>query len=121
MITLVIATSCAPQRPTPNALAPARARTTNEMRAADLAVLDAWEAHRVSLLRNDGPDLAARGVALARAGAWLVYARESYVARPAVAAMPTTPSPEARALMARFEANGAGPLPAATLAADADG
>ena len=82
IITLIIATSCAPQRPTPNELAPARARSTNEMRAADLAVLDAWEAHRVSLMRNDGPDLAARGVALARAGAWLVYARESYVARP---------------------------------------
>lgn len=118
-ITLVIATSCAPQRPTPNELAPAHVRTTNEMRAADLAVLDAWEAHRVSLLRNDGPDLAARGVALARAGAWLVYARESYVARPQSSDADAALA-QARALMARFETNGAGQLPAATLSADAE-
>ena len=120
IITLMIAASCAPQRPTPNELAPARARTTNEMRDADLAVLDAWEAHRVSLMRNDGPDLAARGVALARAGAWLVYARESYVARPQSGDADEALA-RARALMARFETNGTGTLPAATLAADAEG
>ena len=90
------------------------------MRAADLAVLDAWEAHRVSLMRNDGPDLAARGVALARAGAWLAYARESYVARPESSDADEALA-RARALMARFEANGAGSLPAATLSADAEG
>jgi outer membrane protein OmpA-like peptidoglycan-associated protein len=112
--------ACAPQRPTPNELAPARARSTNEMRAADLAVLDAWEAHRVSLMRNDGPDLAARGVALARAGAWLVYARESYVARPESSDADEALA-RARALMARFEPNAAGQLPAAALAADAEG
>lgn len=90
------------------------------MRAADLAVLDAWEAHRVSLMRNDGPDLAARGVALARAGAWLVYARESYVTRPQSSDADEALA-QARALMARFESNATGPLPAATLAADAEG
>lgn len=115
----MIATSCAPQRPTPNDLAPARARGTNEMRAADLAVIDAWEAHRVSLMRNDGPDLAARGVALARAGAWLVYARESYVEHPESSDADEALA-RARALMARVEANGAGSLPGAALSADAD-
>lgn len=121
-VTLVIVlalVACAPQRPTPNELAPARARGTNEMRAADLAVIDAWEAHRLSLMRNDGPDLAARGVALARAGAWLVYARESYVAHPESSDADEALA-QARALMARVEANGAGQLPAAALSADAE-
>jgi hypothetical protein len=89
------------------------------MRAADLAVLDAWEAHRVSLMRNDGPDLAARGVALARAGAWLVYARESYVAHPESRDADEA-LVQARALMARVEANGAGQLTIVALPADTE-
>lgn len=119
VITLVIATSCAPQRPAPNELAPARARGTNEMRAADLAVIDAWEAHRLSLMRNDGPDLAARGVALARAGAWLVHARESYVAHPQSGDADEALA-QARSLMARVEATGAGQFPAAARSAEAE-
>src|SRR2546423_644721 len=74
--------ACAPVRPAPGALAPVQARTTNEVLAADLATIDAWEARRTALLRNDGVDLPARSVTLARAGAWLAFARGAYVARP---------------------------------------
>jgi hypothetical protein len=74
--------ACAPVRPAPGALAPVQARTTNEVIAADLATIDAWEARRTALLRNDGVDLPARAVSLARAGAWLAFARGAYVARP---------------------------------------
>jgi outer membrane protein OmpA-like peptidoglycan-associated protein len=74
--------ACAPVRPAPGALAPVRARTTNEILTADLATIDAWERRRVALLSNDGADLAPRTVVLARAGAWLAFAREVYVARP---------------------------------------
>jgi outer membrane protein OmpA-like peptidoglycan-associated protein len=80
LLTLVAA--CAPVRPSPGALAPVPARTTNEILAADLATIDAWERRRVALLSNDGADLAARTVVLARAGAWLAFAREVYVERP---------------------------------------
>src|SRR3954470_15362893 len=93
--------ACAPQRPAPGALAPVAARASNQSRAADLAALDAVEAHRVSLLRNDGPDLPARSVALARAGAWLAFAREAYVERPASREADDALA-EARALMAPF-------------------
>jgi outer membrane protein OmpA-like peptidoglycan-associated protein len=94
--------ACAPQRPAPGALAPVAARASNQSRAADLAALDAVEAHRVSLLRNDGPDLPARSVALARAGAWLAFAREAYVERPATRDADDALA-EARRLMAPFD------------------
>lgn len=122
---IVTLTACAPQRPAPGALAPVDVRASNQSRAADLAALDAWEAHRVSLLRNDGADLPARTVALARAGAWLVFAREAYVARPASRDADDALA-EARALMAPFDAErGAGAPPAhsasrGVLATDAD-
>jgi peptidoglycan-associated lipoprotein len=79
---LMVVTACAPMRPSPGDLAPAQMRVTNENLAADLATIDAWERRRVSLLRNDGADLATRTVVLARAGEWLVFAREAYVAQP---------------------------------------
>ncbi len=82
VISALVASACAPHRPAPGALAPVSARGTNEMRLADLAVIDRWESRRVALLRNDGDDLSARAVALARAGAWLVFAREAYVSQP---------------------------------------
>jgi outer membrane protein OmpA-like peptidoglycan-associated protein len=79
---IVCLCACAPMRPTPGALAPVHARTTNGIIAADLATIDAWEAQRIALLRNDGADLSSRGIALARAGAWLAFAREAYLAHP---------------------------------------
>jgi outer membrane protein OmpA-like peptidoglycan-associated protein len=79
---LIGAGACAPVRPAPGALAPVQARTTNEVLAADLATIDAWEARRAALLRNDGADLTTRTVTLARAGAWLAFARDAYAARP---------------------------------------
>jgi peptidoglycan-associated lipoprotein len=79
---IVLLCGCAPVRPTPGALAPVHARTTNGILAADLATIDAWETRRIALLRNDGADLSSRGITLARAGAWLAFAREAYVAHP---------------------------------------
>lgn len=111
--------ACAPQRPAPGALAPVAARSTNAARAADLAALDAWEAHRLSLMRNDGADLPARGVALARAGAWLAFAREAYVARPGARDADDALA-EARTLMAPFEPERATAVPRGSLAAAAD-
>ena len=99
---LIAVAACAPQRPAPGELAPVAARASNQSRAADLAALDALEAHRVSLLRNDGPDLPARSVALARAGAWLAFAREAYVERPASREADDALA-EARMLMAPFD------------------
>jgi outer membrane protein OmpA-like peptidoglycan-associated protein len=111
--------ACAPQRPAPGTLAPIERRGTNEARAADLAAIDAWEARRVALVRNDGPDLAARNVALARAGAWLVFAREAYESRPATRDADDALA-EARKLMAPFAQDAAvGPARSA-LAAGAD-
>jgi outer membrane protein OmpA-like peptidoglycan-associated protein len=78
----MVVAACAPMRPSPGDLVPLPGRVTNEIFAADLATIDAWERRRVSLLRNDGPDLATRAVVLARAGAWLVFARETYVTQP---------------------------------------
>jgi outer membrane protein OmpA-like peptidoglycan-associated protein len=79
---IVCLCACAPMRQMPGALAPVHARTTNGILAADLATIDAWEARRIALLRNDGADLSSRGITLARAGAWLAFAREAYVAHP---------------------------------------
>ena len=79
---LMVVAACAPMRPSPGDLAPMQGRVTNQVLAADLATIDAWERRRVSLLRNDGADLATRTVVLARAGAWLVVARETYVTQP---------------------------------------
>ena len=103
-LTIAVA-ACAPMRPAPGALAPVSARGSNEMRAADLAVIDAIESHRVALLRNDGADLPVRIVALARAGAWLALAREAYVARPNTHEADDA-LVEARKLMAPFERGG---------------
>jgi outer membrane protein OmpA-like peptidoglycan-associated protein len=111
--------ACAPQRPAPGALAPVAGRASNQSRAADLAALEAMEAHRVSLLRNDGPDLPARSVALARAGAWLAFAREAYVERPASRDADDALA-EARALMAPYEKDGSSPAHRSALATGAD-
>ncbi len=112
-------TACAPQRPVPGALAPVAARGTNEMRAADLAAIDAWETRRVALLRNDGADLPTRSIALARAGAWIAFAREAYVARPLTHESDDA-LVEARKLMAPFEDRGDVPDARSALAAGAD-
>jgi outer membrane protein OmpA-like peptidoglycan-associated protein len=79
---LLTVIACAPMRPSPGDLAPMPVRVTNEILAADLATIDAWELRRESLLRNDGADLATRTVVLARAGVWLVFAREIYTTQP---------------------------------------
>jgi outer membrane protein OmpA-like peptidoglycan-associated protein len=112
-------TACAPQRPAPGALAPVERRGTNEARAADLAAIDAWEARRVALVRNDGPDLAARTVALARAGAWIVFAREAYQARPTTSDADDALA-EARKLMAPFAPDASATAGRGALAAGAD-
>jgi outer membrane protein OmpA-like peptidoglycan-associated protein len=117
-LVMLLLAACAPQRPAPGALAPVSARTTNQAAAADLAAIDAWEAHRVALLRNDGTDLPSRGIALARAGAWIAFAREAYVARPHTSDADDALL-EARRLMAPFEkdaATGAGRSSLATAA-----
>lgn len=119
LLTAIAVTACAPQRPAPGALAPASARNTNGTRAADLAAIDGWEARRVALLRNDGTDLPSRGVALARAGAWIAFAREAYVARPATREADDALA-EAGALMAPFERTGAAPAARSALATGAD-
>jgi outer membrane protein OmpA-like peptidoglycan-associated protein len=111
--------ACAPQRPAPGALAPVSARASNESRAADLAAIDAVEARRVAMLRNDGADLPTRGVALARAGAWLAFAREAYEARPQSREADDALA-EARKLMAPFESTGDAAAARSALAANAD-
>lgn len=115
----VVVTACAPHRPMSGTLAPVSARGTNEVRAADLAAIDAVELHRVSLLRNDGADLAVRAVALARAGAWIVYAREAYVAHPHTRGADDALA-EARALMAPFDGVRMAPATRSALATSAD-
>ena len=102
VLAALVAGACAPHRPAPGALAPVSARNTNEMRLADLAVIEGWERRRTALLRNDGDDLPSRAVALARAGAWLVFAREAYMSRPHSHDTDDALS-EARTLMAPYE------------------
>src|SRR4051812_26551276 len=119
LVLSVALAACAPPRPAPGALAPVAARASNQSRAADLAALDAVEAHRVSMLRNDGPDLPARSVALARAGAWLAFAHEAYESRPQSREADDAIA-EARRLMAPYEAKGAERTAATALAAGAD-
>jgi outer membrane protein OmpA-like peptidoglycan-associated protein len=118
-LAFVAATACAPQRPSPGALAPVAARAGNEARAADLASIDQWEARRVALLRNEGADLPDRSVALARAGAWIAFAREAYVARPHASDADDALG-EARRLMAPFEPDAAPSAARGPLAAGAD-
>ena len=119
VIAALAVVACAPHRPAPGALAPLSARTTNEMRAADLSAIDAWEARRVALLRNDGADLPARSVALARAGAWIAFAREAYAVRPQASEADEALA-EARKLMAPFEQASDVPVARSALAAGAD-
>jgi outer membrane protein OmpA-like peptidoglycan-associated protein len=118
-VALTTLTACAPQRPAPGVLAPVAGRGTNEARAADLAAIDAWEARRAALVRNDGPDLAARSVALARAGAWLVFAREAYQSRPTTSEADDALA-EARKLMAPFAADAGVAAGRSALATGAD-
>lgn len=119
VVASLASTACAPQHAVPGALAPVAARATNESRRADLAVMDAIEAHRVSLLRNDGADLPARSVALARAGAWIAFAREAYVLDPQ-AHQADDALAEARKLMAPYAQDGAASRARSALAVGAD-
>lgn len=119
VIAALVVAACAPHRPAPGALAPVSARSTNEMRIADLAVLDAWEQRRVALLRNDGDDLSARAIALARAGAWLVFAREAYLGQPHSRNADDALA-EARTLMAPYERADDAPTTRSALATSAD-
>ncbi len=119
VIAAMLSTACAPQRPAPGALAPVSARGTNQSRAADLAAIDAWETRRVALLRNDGSDLAARGIALARAGAWIAFAHEAYVANPGARDADDALA-EARRLMAPYDGAHSSTTVRTTLASNAD-
>lgn len=119
VVATLASTACAPQHAAPGALAPVAARATNESRSADLAVMNAIEAHRVSLLRNDGADLPARSVALARAGAWIAFAREAYVLDPQAREADDALA-EARKLMAPYAQEGAAPRDRSALAVGAD-
>ena len=112
---LPLVSACAPVRPAPGALAPMRDRTTNEVRAADLATIDAWEARRTAMLRNDGANLPAYNATLARAGAWLAFARDAYASRPG-ASVADDALTEARRLLdslTRGTAAGTGRTPSA--------
>jgi outer membrane protein OmpA-like peptidoglycan-associated protein len=73
---------CAPPRPAPGAIAPAATRGSNAGLEADLAVMDAWEARRAVLVRDDAlKGLGSpRASELANAGAWLAFARDAMVA-----------------------------------------
>ena len=115
----VISMACAPHRPAPGTLAPVAERGTNAARAADLAAIDRWEARRTALLRNDGADLPARSIALARAGAWIAFAREAYVARPGSREADDALA-EARTLIAPFEHGTGVPGGRSALAVGAD-
>ena len=119
VIAVLVAGACAPHRPASGALAPVSARGTNEMRLADLAVIDGWERHRADLLRNDGEDLPSRAIALARAGAWLAFAREAYVSRP-YSRDAEDALVEARTLMAPYERAVDAPTTRSALATSAD-
>lgn len=74
---------CAPPRPAPGAIAPAATRGSNADLEADLGVMDAWEARRAALLREETlhGHGSARATELANAGAWLAFARDAYVAQ----------------------------------------
>ena len=119
LLAAIATTACAPYRPVSGALAPVADRGSNAARAADLAAIDQWEARRLALLRNDGADLPTRSVALARAGGWIAFAREAYVARPGTREADDALA-EAGKLMLPFENAGALAGGRSVLAAGAD-
>ena len=98
---------CAPARPAPGTIAPATVRATNGDAAADLRTLDAWEARRAALVREDallGPG-SPRAGDLALAGTWLAFARDAYIAERRSNAADEAFA-EARRLIERMEAKG---------------
>lgn len=77
LLLLALAAGCAATRPS-GTLSPISARVTNEAVARDALTLDAW-AGRITVQRADaGRDPAQRAYAIARAGAWLAWARDAY-------------------------------------------
>ena len=82
MLLALSSAACAPMRQ-PGALSPVSARVTNEVVAEDGRTFEAWS-RRVVLLRQGGaPASPTRDYLVARAAAWLGYARETYAHDPA--------------------------------------
>ena len=110
--------ACAPLRK-PGALSPIGARVTNEAIADDARILETWS-HRVELLQRSGDAPSAdRAYAVARAGAWLAYARDAYTADPRDGAADAALA-ETRRLVTALEQGTVPPLgaaPSASLAA----
>ncbi|MDB4881230.1 MAG: cell envelope biosis protein OmpA [Gemmatimonadetes bacterium] len=79
---LALAGGCATGR-APGALSPIGARVTNEVLSDDALTFDAWAGRVAAVQRSRGAgaadaDADRHAYAVARAGAWLAYARESY-------------------------------------------
>jgi outer membrane protein OmpA-like peptidoglycan-associated protein len=77
---VALAGACAPMRQ-PGALSPISSRVTNEVIADDAHAFDMWS-HRVSVLAPATDAADPRGYVIARAAAWLAYARDAYASDP---------------------------------------
>ena len=73
--------ACAP-RVEPGALAPKRDRVTNEMRDADLETIGIWAKRLEATAEQGGATTGPRAYAVAKAQAWITFAREEYLAEP---------------------------------------
>ena len=73
--------ACAPNVP-PGVLAPKRARVTNEMRDADLETIAIWAKRLQATAEKGGATTGPRAYAVAKAQAWITFAREEYLAEP---------------------------------------
>lgn len=63
-------------------LVPRRGRITNEIRDADLATIDGWGQRLEEVARRNTGATGERAYALAKAQAWIAFAREEYAAEP---------------------------------------
>jgi outer membrane protein OmpA-like peptidoglycan-associated protein len=78
LVLLACAGACAPVRQR-GALSPINARVTNEVIAEDTQTLESWGRRVSTLQQPDGaPGSGPRAYVIARAAAWLAYAREAY-------------------------------------------
>lgn len=73
--------ACAPAVQ-PGMLAPKRDRVTNEMRDADLETIAIWSNRLAATAEKGGATTGPRAYAVAKAQAWITFAREEYLAEP---------------------------------------
>lgn len=73
--------ACAP-RVQPGMLAPRRDRVTNEMHDADLETIAIWSKRLQATAEKGGATTGPRAYAVAKAQAWITFAREEYLAEP---------------------------------------